>query len=266
MLTGTRIELVTELVVLWQQPTTRAMIPVGLLGFDGTTYRFEYLPAAVSADGFRPLLGFKDLATHYDSDELFPLFHERIMDPARDDFEHVLEGLQLDPRTATPWEQLVHSGGGSEGDTLQVTPLPCADGDGWVCTALASGLRYLQAKSVRTVLGESTIYSEEQFESVLGALGQGDPLTVRREIGNDYNPDALVVFTERNELVGYLPDWLARFIAPALPEGEGWQIAHVERVNSPEAGWHLRLVVTVTGAEPFDLAVERLRSGTALRY
>lgn len=266
MLTGTRTEQVTELVVLWQQPTTRAMIPVGLLAFDGITYRFEYLPAASSADGFRPLLGFKDLTASYQSHELFPLFHERIMDPSRDDFEYVLEGLRLDPRTATPWEQLVRSGGGSEGDTLQVTPLPRADGDGWACTALASGLRYLQAKTLRTVLGESTLYGEAQFESILGALSPGDPLTVRREIGNHYNPDALVVFTERDELVGYLPDWLARFIAPALPEGDGWQIARVERVNSPAAGWHLRLVVTVTGSEPFELAVERLRSGTALRY
>lgn len=266
MLTGTRDTAVAELVVLWQQPTTRAMLPIGLLGFDGSVYRFEYLPAATSAEGFRPLLGFKDLAQTYESGELFPLFHERIMDPSRDDFEHVLEGLQLDPRTATPWEQLIHSGGGSEGDTLQVTPLPCADDAGWSCTALVSGLRYLQMKSVQTVLGQSPIYSGDQFESVLASLAPGDPLVVRREIGNDYNADALVVFTEKDELLGYLPDWLARFIAPALPPGDQWEIARIERVNSPAAGWHLRLVISVQGAEPFGEAVERLRSGGSLNY
>lgn len=266
MLTGTLPERVTELVVLWQQPTTRAMIPVGLLGYDGVKYRFEYLQAATSADGFRPLLGFKDLSAHYESDELFPLFHERIMDPSRDDFDHVLEGLQLDPRTATPWEQLVFSGGGSEGDTLQVTPLPCADEDGWSCTALASGLRYLQIKSVRSVLGESSIYTAEEFESTLSSLAPGDPLVVRREIGNDYNPNALLLFTLHGKLIGYLPDWLARFVAPALQEADEWEIARVARVNSPDAGWHLRLVVTVTGSEAFSEAVERLRSGAALSY
>ena len=266
MLTGTLPERVTELVVLWQQPTTRAMIPVGLLGYDGVKYRFEYLQAATSAEGFRPLLGFKDLSAHYESDELFPLFHERIMDPSRDDFEHVLEGLQLDPRTATPWEQLVFSGGGSEGDTLQVTPLPCPDEDGWSCTALASGLRYLQIKSIRSVLGESSIYTAEEFEATLSALAPGDPLVVRREIGNDYNPDALLLFTVDGKLIGYLPDWLARFVSPVLQDADEWEIARVARVNSPDAGWHLRLVVTITGSETFSEAVERLRSGAALSY
>lgn len=266
MLTGTLPERVTELVVLWQQPTTRAMIPVGLLGYDGAKYRFEYLQAATSAEGFRPLLGFKDLGAHYESEELFPLFHERIMDPTRDDFDHVLEGLQLDPRTATPWEQLVFSGGGSEGDTLQVTPLPCEEEHGWSCTALASGLRYLQMKSVRSVLGDSPIYTEDEFESILSALTPGDPLIVRREIGNDYNPDALLLFTVDQNLIGYLPDWLARFVAPVLPQGDRWEIARVARVNSADVGWHLRLVIKLTGTEAFGDAVERLRSGGALAY
>jgi len=31
----------TELLVVWQQPSTRAMIPVGVLTFDGETYPFE---------------------------------------------------------------------------------------------------------------------------------------------------------------------------------------------------------------------------------
>ncbi len=266
MLTGTQEELVTELVVLWQQPTTRAMIPVGLLGFDGRTYRFEYLSAAATAEGFRPLLGFKDLGVAYKSDELFPLFHERIMDPSREDFVRVLEDLQLDPSTATPWEQLVYTGGGSEGDTLQVTPLPSADEGGWTCAVLASGLRYLQTKSVRSELGESPVYSEDEFEAVLMSLSPGDRLTVRREIGNDYNPDAMLLFTKEGHLVGYLPDWLARFIAPSMKAGDPWPIARVERVNSPAAGWHLRLVVSVKGSESIEVAAKRLRAGGALDY
>lgn len=156
--------------------------------------------------------------------------------------------------------------GGSEGDTLQVTPLPCPDGDGWSCTALASGLRYLQAKSVESVLGQSAVYLEAEFEALLTSLAPGDLLVVRREIGNDYNPDALLLFTERDELVGYVPDWLARFMGPALPDGEAWPIARVERANSPAAGWHLRLVISIKGTEPYASAATRLRSGGALSY
>ena len=127
---------VTELLVVWQQPSTRAMIPVGVLTFDGETYTFEYLPNVAGVDEFRPLLGFRDLAETYESDELFSLFRERVLDPTRPDFARVLDGLSLDPASATPWEQLVRSGGSSEGDTLQVTPIPRKHEACWTCSGL----------------------------------------------------------------------------------------------------------------------------------
>lgn len=266
MLTGTREDAIAELLVTWQQPSTRAMLPVARLSFDGETYRFSYLPTASATEGFRPLIGFKDLGKTYESDELFPLFHERILDPARDDFERVLTELDLDPRSATPWEQLVRSGGGSEGDTLQVTPLPHKDGSEWRCTALAAGLRYFKVKSVQTDWGATPVYSEGELEVVLASLVAGNTLEVRNEIGNTYNPDALLLFTDSGDVVGYLPDWVARVTAAARRHGGTMPSVTVERVNAADSGWHLRLLVSVRWDATIGRLAPRLLSGELLGY
>ena len=115
----------SRLIVSWQHPDVRAMEPVGMLSFDGATYRFEYLERARTLGGFQPLLGFPEIGRLYDSDELFPLFAQRAMDPRRSDFERYVRDLALDAQS-TPWEQIARSGGGREGDTVQLFAIPAA--------------------------------------------------------------------------------------------------------------------------------------------
>ncbi|MCI0156406.1 hypothetical protein KNO15_06825 [Leifsonia shinshuensis] len=258
---GAAVVTETELLVIWQQPGTRAMIPVGILTFDGATYTFDYLPNVADVAEFRPLLGFRDLTKTYKSDELFPLFRERVLDPTRPDFVRVLDGLSLDPESATLWEQLVRSGGSSEGDTLQVTPFPRESADGWTCTALVAGVRYLAKKAVETADGLTRIYSDVELEDLLGRLTPGQPLRVVAELGNDYNADAQLFFTEHGEPVGYVPDWLAKLMAPCLKDGTSVR-AVVERVNGMGGGWHLRVLVTLHADEPFASLQGRLDAAT----
>lgn len=255
---------ISELLVLWQKPENRAMIPVATLSYDSVSYRFEYLPAARTERSFRPLIGFRDLDQTYTSDDLFPLFRERVMDPSRSDFERVVDGLDLDPDAATPWEQLVSSGGGTEGDTLQMTPMPHEVEGGWECSILLSGIRYLQIKSVQTVDGWTPVYGEDDFERILAAVQPGDQLRVKQELGNKYNPDALLAFTSSDDVVGYLPDWAAKFVKPLLAAGSFSM--KVARVNPARAGWHLRLLVDAHGDESFDDALDRLRAETVTSY
>jgi len=253
-----------ELLVLWQQPSTRAMLPVAILEFDGTTYRFRYIDGADGIEGFRALLGFPEFDRLYESQELFPLFQERVLDTSRSDFVSVIEGLALDPSLATPWEQLVHTGGTSEGDTIQVTPFPRATADGWECMFLAAGLRYFQHKSVRTDRGITKTYSSTQFEDLLASLSPGDSLDVELEVENDYNNQAQLLFHDGN-VVAYLPDWLARLTAPWVSGGNS-VAAKIVRINEPGAGWHLRLMASVSTGEPFGAMEARLRGGETLRY
>ncbi|QWL30912.1 hypothetical protein [Rathayibacter toxicus] len=251
----------TELLVVWQQPSTRAMIPVGVLTFDGKTYAYEYLPNVAHVAEFRPLLGLRDLTKSYKSDELFPLFRERVLDPTRPDFVRVLDELSLDPASATPWEQLVRSGGSSEGDTLQVTPFPRESAEGWTCTALVAGVRYLAKKTVESAEGWTRFYSDVELETLVGGLVPGQPLRVIAEVGNKYNPDAQLFFTADDDPVGYVPDWLAKLTAPCLLGGTNVR-AVVDRVNGLSAGWHLRVLVTLHVSEPFAELENRLDAVT----
>lgn len=255
----------SALLVLWQQPSTRAMIPVGELSYDEREYQFAYLPGVEVIKGFRPLLGFKDLAKTYVSEELFPLFRERVLDPSRPDFGRLLHELDLDLASATPWELLARTGGGSEGDTLQVTPFPKPDGAGWSCTFLAAGVRYFKEKSVRIAGGATEVYADAAYEEILGALRPGDPLKVEREVGNEYNADARVLLTERGDAVGYVPDWLARFTSQYFVDGTSLR-AKVVQTNDRHAGWHLRLMVCAQSDEPYSSAADRLKAGESLQY
>jgi len=225
------------------------MVPIGVLGFDGKQYSFRYLEVAGTDPEFRPLLGFRDLEGLYTSDDLFPLFQERVLDPSRPDFERVIERLDLDPSRATPWEQLVRLGGASEGDTLQVTPFPFDTSAGWQCLALLAGIRYLAKKKVKTRHGVAEQFTAEGLEEHLQSLREGQRLEIEPEIGNTYNQDALLAVTADGIPVGYVPDWLARVMAPRLREGTPIH-AVVERLNDAGAGWHLRLLIRFVAAEP----------------
>lgn len=59
---------------------------------------------------FRPLLGFPDLRGSYSSDELFPLFAQRAMDPRRPDYQRYVERLGLEGEPG-PWMQISRSQG-----------------------------------------------------------------------------------------------------------------------------------------------------------
>lgn len=255
---------IAELLVLWQDPATRAMLPVGVLSFDGIQYRFEYLPAAQRSKDFRPLLGFKDLGASYLSEELFPLFRERVLDPSRPDFARVVERLDLDVSHATPWEQLVRTGGTSEGDTLQVTPLPHAAGEGWACTFLAAGMRYSMSKSVLTARGATGPVTSVEYEASLDRLRPGEVLDLELELNNSYSDDAKLMF-HGDSVIAYLPDWLARLCAAPWRKGMPME-AKVIRVNDQSAGWHLRLLVGLVVAEPLSDAAHRLRAETLDAY
>lgn len=248
---------IAELLVLWQNPDTRAMIPVAVLSYDGSTYAFRYFEAASKLEGFRPFLGFRDLEKTYRSDTLFPLFRERALDPARPDFQRYVESIDLDVESASPWEILVHSGGKSEGDTLQLTPFPIDHDGEWQFRFMVAGVRYLREKSVIVGGRELGMYSPDEYEAILSSVRAGDRLIVENEDGNAYAESACVLLTEDDCVVGYLPDWISRLAAEFDFSTSDTRIV-VEHSNGSEAGWHLRLLVRMDVAASTGLSTEKV--------
>jgi hypothetical protein len=229
-----------RLIVSWQHPEVRAFEPIGVLSYDGKTYRFEYLERARKLDGFYPLLGFPEIGDLYESSDLFPLFAQRAMDPRRPDFERYIGELSLDS-DSTPWEQITRSGGVREGDTLQLFPVPRFVDGVWRCYFLTSGVRYMMAKSVVVAGEQRGHYSEDELEGLLGVLKHGDELAIEPEPDNEWSEFALLVTTEDRHPLGYVPHLLVEAIGQ--PHRDGLVRVSVEQVNPSEAGWHMRLLV-----------------------
>jgi hypothetical protein len=103
-----------SLYLAWQAPSgshrNRAWFPVGRLDAsspadDQQRYRFRYTEGARSAErevGFRPLISFPDFQQDYTSENLFPLFQNRVLSPKRPDFPEYIEWLDMTREEADP--------------------------------------------------------------------------------------------------------------------------------------------------------------------
>lgn len=217
-----------RLIVAWQNRTTRLIEPVGVLEH-GPPYRFRYLRRAGQVDGFRPFLSFRELERTYTSQNLFPLFSQRIMSMRRPDFQEFLEQLHLS-RESTPWEQLARSEGRSSGDTVQVFPVPSVGEDGTTtCRFLVHGIRHVTG-------------------GTLPDLARGQPLVLHDDPTNPYNANAVRVCDANGSPLGYVPDLLLDHLA-TMRATAPVDLA-VEHVNGPEAPPHMRLLVRLEGSVP----------------
>lgn len=219
-----------ELVVAWQNPTSRLIVPVGLLQQPAAaSYRFRYLRRAPATTGFTPFLSFPDWAGDYRSDHLFPLFSQRVMSARRPDYAEFLRQLHL-AADATPWEQLARSEGRRTGDTVQVFPVPSVSESGdSVCRFLVHGIRHANGGR-------------------LPDLEVGDELRLHDDVDNPINPAAVHVVAAGGDVVGHVPDLLLEHLAALRSTGR--VAATVEHVNGPEAPLHLRVLVRLEGVAP----------------
>lgn len=252
----------SRIVVCWQHPEVRSISPVGLLSYDGQRYEFRYLASASTVPDFQPLLGFRDFDRTYESEVLFPLFAQRVMDPRRPDYSRLLSELAIEPGEDAPWELLTRTQGKREGDTLMMFPVPREHETGWTCQFLVHGIRHLARKTVKVHGHDRGGYSSERLEGLLRDLSVGESLTLEPEPTNEWNPEALLVLQQDNEPLGYLPDLLTKVVNDVRAESD--VAVTVTRVNEAKAGWHMRVLakLEVTGADPLRF-LETIDSSTA---
>ncbi|ETA92326.1 hypothetical protein O982_24030 [Mycobacterium avium 10-5581] len=240
-----------RLVVTWQHPIERTISPVGMLSFDGHSYRFHYLRHALHVKGFRPFLGFPDLHGRYTSDRLFPLFAQRAMTPRRPDFARWVKRLGLE-EDASPFEQITRSGGHRPGDTIQLFPVPTVANGHLECDFLVHGIRHI-AERPTSVAGEVITLTRDDVEHQLAALCPGDELRLHDEPTNTVNPLAILTTTAANVPLGWVPDLLLEEL-DRIPDRQRARVTALV-VNGPEAGWHLRLLAHLSVPVPDGFAV-----------
>jgi hypothetical protein len=245
---GRSAEAPERLVVAWQHPIKRHIEPVGFLSFDGRIYEFTYIRNAEDLEDFPGLLGFADIRLAYRSEELFPLFAQRAMDPRRPDYERYVERLGLQGEQPGPWEQIARSQGRRHGDTLQLFPEPSIIGDELTCLFLVHGVRWV-ADVPRILDGHEIRVTTEQVDTALAGLRRGAPLGIAREPGNEFNPLSLMVMGSPSVPVGWIPDLLVADMQRLLERSEVFVTA--EQVNGPDAPLHMRLLARLR-AVPAD--------------
>lgn len=181
-------------------PTGGWWTPVGRL--DRTAdrgYRFVYLRGAERSDWFRPFPEMPDLRRVYESDDLFPLFANRLLSPSRPEYAAYLAWGGFDPNDPPePIALLAVTEGLRATDNLELFACPRPDADGCYAAKLfLHGMRYVP---------DATLDRVER-------LRPGERLGMMLDISNPYDRYAVAVRTcddRDRHLIGYVPRYLAR--------------------------------------------------------
>ncbi|MGB3493209.1 MAG: HIRAN domain-containing protein [Elainellaceae cyanobacterium] len=233
------------LFLAWQDPQSRAWFPIGKLTSNGSFYEFAYLHGAEKAQaacGFQPLHSFPSFNEVYQSQELFPLFANRLMRRSRPDFGNYIEWLNVPHQADDPIAILARSGGRKATDTFEVFPTPEPDENGLYHVHFFShGLRYLPACSNERIV----------------KLRAGEELYVMHDLQNPYDPNALLLRTEDCYTIGYLPRYLVHDACKLLDQDSQDLHVHVERINHAPTPLRFRLLCNMTtqwakGFQPFS--------------
>ena len=198
----------------------RLWFPVGRLDADSqaSNYRFRYTRGAKRAQKearFPLLMEFPDLNRTYQSEEIFPIFQNRVMSPARPDFKSYLETLDLSGKP-DPVEILAVNGGQRVTDNYEVFPRLVKQPDGgFVCRFLLHGQRYVSQ------LGQER----------LSRLAPGEELLIALELTNPATQLAVQIQTRDHHILGWAPHYLVNDLAISMAEAPGKYEAKVVRVH-----------------------------------
>jgi len=215
--------------------------PVGRLDHVNNGYRFVYTRGAKTLEGFQPLPGMPDLDKVYESDEPFPFFANRLLDPSRPEYEAFLMWSEFDPdNPPDPIAILAVTEGRRVTDSFEVFPCPSPDSEGcYISKFFLHGIRWMPDAALERI----------------NRMGKGDVLGLMLDVCNSYDPDAVAVRTsdERNRfLVGYVPRFLARDVRGLCEACDPDLISvTVERVNR-DAPFQQRVLCRMRSCWPDD--------------
>jgi hypothetical protein len=252
------------LFLAWQDTSGRRWYTVGRLTRKDSTYEFVYTQGVLEAQreaGFQPLPSFPNLYDVYSSEELFPVFANRLISPSRPDYGSFVEWLSLRDFERHPMAILARSGGKRMTDLLEVFPSPEEDGSGvYQIYFFVHGLSHAAPASMERAL----------------QLEIGEKLLLMHDLQNPRDPEALSLRTAEitpgdMHLMGYCPRYLLSDIHKLMKANRELPSVTIEKVNKPPAPIQFRLLcrMTITWAQDFhpfsDYAYQPLVNGNQFR-
>lgn len=224
-----------KLFVFWQDSDTRRWHVVGRLTKTNGLYSFVYTNGARASERFIPFGRMTKLHEEYRSEELFPLFRNRILQNSRPDYPDYLDWLGVDEPNPDPLLLLARSGGIKETDTLRVYAEPTPDEAArYHVKFFSHGIRYI----IDTAVGR------------IKSLSTGDVLYPMHDMQNPWDEHALALRTDDPAtLVGYCPRYFARDFRKLIFRRRRESHFRVVRVNH-DAPIEYRLLCEFTSPWP----------------
>jgi hypothetical protein len=187
--------MIDELILAWQNPHNREWLPVGRLLYNNNKYLFKYTIGAKRETDFMPFGRMTPLDSSHESEELFPLFKNRLLQKSRPEYDNYLNWLGLEKDKNSPFEELARTGGIRATDSLQLFAVPKKRNGKYEVTFFSHGISHLPP-----------FYIER-----LNHLNQGNKLYLMRDIQNKSDVLALALRTDDPpEIVGYCPKFFVK--------------------------------------------------------
>ncbi len=226
----------TSIYIAWQAPDTRDWHVVGNLQERNSGYVFKYTKGALKSTKFTRFSGMNDLRETYVSEELFPLFKNRLLSPKRPEYPQFIKWLGLNDEDVNPIDILARSGGLRSTDQLQIFKRIDVNSSGeFEQFFFLHGLSYLNSTANERV-------SELQPGQVLRLCLDGQ---------NEYDSDAVFARADKPaEIVGYCPRYFAHDIKNMLSDDPKSVTLTVEKF-SKEAPHNYRLLCKFSGKLSF---------------
>lgn len=226
------------LFLAWQDPKKKKLFPIGRLISLDKYYQFNYTKGALIAKKesyFHELASFPSLEKVYISEELFPVFSNRLLPRSRPEYKNYLKWMSIVQGEDNPMLLLARSGGKRVTDNLQVFSSPQLDENGnYFVHFFAEGMEGLSKDSLKSIeslsIGEKLLVSEIQ--------NSGDRKVALVKCSNEI---------KETQILGYLPGFLLENLAGVL--GERSMHVSVEGINLPPAPLQFRLLCRMTFAQ-----------------
>jgi hypothetical protein len=230
-----------KLYIVWQDHVERRWYPVGRLTFEEGAYRFVYTKGAKLAEQSKRFIPFgrmQKLDVAYESNELFPLFSNRLLSEKRPEYEKYISWLKLDKNDHENKQlaMLAITGGIRETDSLEILPCPSPTKEKkYEVLFFTHGISHLEKSTLERV----------------NKLEPGERLFLMYDIQNRFDSLAITLRTDDPVIiVGYCPRYLTEDFRNILKEyGPPIPQVKVEQVNF-DAPLQLRLLCSFNSPWP----------------
>lgn len=226
-----------SLFVAWRPVAAHAgWRPVGRLEHEDGLYRFCYTQGA-KREGFRTFPGMDDLKKVYESEDLFPLFSNRLLPSSRPEYDAYLRWSGFDPDN--PPDPIVVLGvteGIRQTDAIEVFPCPVPDAEGcYLNKFFLHGIRWMTSTVVDRI----------------ARLEPNESLKLMADFQNSTDPHAVAVRTEEDRMmIGYVPRYLARDVWNLVQECDVDFLQLTVASVNPDAPFQNRLLCRMNACWP----------------